>query len=102
MGKNKKGKIMSMPSTPEGYFKSGMARKLPIYECLINKEWADQGLATIMISRKHINENLSWAIFLVDIYCLGVKDCFNRFNLPEVEYLEEKNIASDQFGMALI
>lgn len=99
MSKNKKGKVISMPSTAEGYFESGRARKLPIYECLINEGWEDAGFAHITISRKHVNGNLSWAVFLVDTYCLGVKSCFYIFNEPASAYQEQKESLPDSLEM---
>lgn len=99
MGKNKKGNVISMPTTPEGYFKSGRARKLPIYECLINEGWEEEGFAHITVSRKHINGNLSWGVFLVDTYCLGIKDCFYIFNEAESVYQEQKESLPDILGM---
>lgn len=97
MGKNKKGNVINMPTTPEGYFKSGRARKLPIYECLINEGWEDEGFAHITVSRKHVNGNLSWGVFLVDTYCLGIKDCFYMFNEPESVYQEQMEAFQNDF-----
>lgn len=52
------------------------ARKLPIYECLINPSWKEKGIATILISRRQPNGNLLFGVYLVDVYCLGLKNTF--------------------------
>ena len=51
-----------------------MARNFPFYECLINPSWKDDGLATILISRKQPDGDLTFGLFLVDIFCLGLKN----------------------------
>lgn len=42
----------------------------------------------LVVSRKHINGNLTYAAFLVDLYCLGVKDTTFAFNRSVLEYDE--------------
>lgn len=80
MGKNKTKKVIQMSNSPESYIKS-RARNLPIYKCYINENWAESGFATILISRKHVNGNFTFSVYLVDVYCLGVKDTFYNFNV---------------------
>lgn len=97
--KKKKNNVIPMETTPEGYFKSGRARRLPIYECLINKGWEDNGFACVTVCRKHVNGNLSWSVFLVDTYCLGVKNCFYEFNEPASAYQEQKEVSKGGFDL---
>ena len=52
------------------------ARGYPIHECRINPSWQKKGLATILISRRQPDGNLAFGIFLVDIFCLGLKNTF--------------------------
>ena len=85
--KKKAGKVVQMPLSPENYIRT-RARKLPIGECLINDGWQDCGMATIVISRKHSNGHLTYGLYLVDLYCLGVKDTMYQFNVPGYEYEE--------------
>ncbi len=75
--------------SPEKYIKT-QARKLPIHECLINKDWKENGMCNILISRKHKNGNLTSGVYLVDLYCLGVKDAECAFNQTTSEYNEFK------------
>jgi len=73
MAKNK-GKVIQMLS-PENYIRK-KARMLPIYECWLNNDWEVSGAASIIIARRHTNENITFYLYLVDLYCLGVKDSF--------------------------
>ena len=57
-------------------------------------------MANIIITRRMKAGNLCVGILLVDLLCLGVKDCFYRFNLPQLEYEEFKvdKLGSHQGG----
>jgi hypothetical protein len=93
MSKNKKGKVVQLksnPLTPEKYIKT-QARSLPIAECMISEEWQDTGMCNVIIARKHKTGNYTVGIYLVDLYCLGLKDTDYDFNIdPEdYEYLKE-------------
>ncbi|TLX73229.1 hypothetical protein E9993_15675 [Labilibacter sediminis] len=94
------------PLSPEKYIKT-QARKLPIYECIINSSWKESMMCSILVSRKHKNGNVTGGVFLVDLYCLGVKeaDCiFN--NLPEEyedfkkEYFPEESFEKIDYTLA--
>lgn len=71
--------------SPENYIRQ-RARNLPLYQCLINDGWNDHGIANIIVSREHINGNITACFYLVDLFCLGVKDTFFRFNISKWEY----------------
>ncbi len=62
------------------------AKHFPIYECLVNEDWRDKGLAHILLSRKQPNDQLIIGVFLVDIYCLGLKNTFCNANILLEEY----------------
>ena len=82
----KKGKTIQMQS-PENYIRT-RARNLEIDECLINDNWKESGIANVVVTRKHTNGNFTTGIFLVDLYCLGVKDSMYKFNCGETEHRE--------------
>lgn len=84
--KKSKGKVIQMLS-PENYIKK-KARSLPIHKCWINKNWKSSGKCNIAISRKHNNNNISICHYLVDLYCLGIKDTHYQFNIFENEFLD--------------
>lgn len=73
--------------SPENYIRQ-KARNLPVYECRVNPDWKEVGSASVMIARRHANGNLTFATYLVDVLCLGVKNTYYRFNAEESEYTE--------------
>ena len=85
--KNKKQTLLQL--SPEKYIIT-RARSLPIAECLINEDWKESGLADIIISRQHKSGNYTMGVYLVDMYCLGVKDTFYKYNISQREYAELK------------
>ncbi len=92
MAKHKKGKVLPLKSNefgPEKYIKT-QARSLPIYECIISADWRDVGICNIIVARQHKTGNITAGVFLVDMYCLGVKDAGYYFNLTPDEYEEIK------------
>ena len=62
------------------------ARRGCIYECLINPSWREEGLARILLSRKQLNGNFVFGVYLVDTFCLGLKNTFCNANFPLSEY----------------
>ena len=62
------------------------ANRYPLHECLINDAWQDQGLAQILLSRKQPNGNLVFGVYLIDIYCLGLKNTFCNADISLAEY----------------
>jgi hypothetical protein len=78
----------SQALSPENYIRN-RSRSLPVYECLVSPEWKETGMTHVVVSRSHTNGNITACIYLVDLYCLGVKDCFYLFN-ASMEYYREK------------
>lgn len=68
--------------TPEQYIRT-RARNLPIAACYINEGWKESGLASIIVVRKHTNQNYTFGVYLVDLFALGTKDTFFNFNESE-------------------
>lgn len=77
---------MQMKS-PENYVRT-QARSLPIDTCYINEGWEEVGLAHVIVNRRHVTGNLTYALYLVDTNCLGIKDTWFVFNVTPDE-LEE-------------
>ena len=53
----------------------------PIADCLLSKDFEGDGLASVLLSRKISLGRYAVAVFLVDFWCLGIKDAF--FNVIE-------------------
>ena len=70
---------ISIPSSVEAQIRT-RARNLPIYKCYVTKDWEKAQKASILISRKHTNGNITMCNFLVCLKLYGVKDCVYKFN----------------------
>ena len=91
-------KSSSKPDTPEKYMRT-RARSLPLGECYINSEWEESGMAFILVTRRHVNGNITLGSFQVDLYCLGIKDAFWLFNQPPEVFSDiTKNLAEQSEG----
>jgi len=77
------------------------ARSLPLHQCYITKGWRESGNATVVVARRHTNGHFTIGTYLVDLYCLGVKDTGYYFNV-EKEQLDEILETSQSFGVAMI
>jgi hypothetical protein len=92
MSKKKKGKAYKKKSTMKRLLKPTATQlyhqlvDFPIIESLILKNWQTSGLAHVILVREQPDGKLAFADFLVDIYCLGVKDCFMHVKQPKLVY----------------
>ena len=57
--------------------------KLPVFGCYIGKNWQKEGIGNTAVIRKAFDGSFIAGIYLVDIWCLGVKDAFIRKNLDD-------------------
>jgi hypothetical protein len=69
-------------------------RDAPVHECLMTSELFDVGIGNVILSRKMPGGDIAVGLFLVDVYCLGVKDAFLALR-TEVDYEE---IIDSRFG----
>ncbi|OIN96186.1 hypothetical protein AUJ66_07050 [Candidatus Desantisbacteria bacterium CG1_02_38_46] len=58
----------------------------PVEQCLINSNWQKTGLASMVITRSQKDGKLIVGVFLVDIFCLGLKDTFFNANIPADQF----------------
>lgn len=72
------------PLTPERYIRE-RARLLPIYKCYKGETIGDSREMSMMVIRKHAGGTYTLAAFMLDRWCLGVKDAIWQFNIPEDE-----------------
>jgi len=86
--------------TPENYIRSGKARTLPIYECRLLKDFEETGMTNVSVARAHKNGNLTVGVYLVDLFCLGIKDSMFCFNVSKQEY--EDKIVNASAGMIVV
>jgi len=62
------------------------ARNYPFEGCWIQKDWQDGGLAVIVIARRQANGNIVFGNYLVDTYCLGLKNTFCNADVAPGEF----------------
>ena len=63
------------------------------YEAHIEKNWQEHGLAHVLVMRQHEENSTDMGVFLVDTWCLGVKDAYGECDLTAAaieELLEER------------
>ncbi|MFH1160254.1 MAG: hypothetical protein V1733_04825 [bacterium] len=98
MNKHQKQPLLS----PEKYIRT-RARTLPIGTCYINDNWKESGYATILVTRIHINGNVTHGAYMVDLYCLGVKDSFWKFNEHPKDFHEflDKQQRENDYGIRM-
>lgn len=65
------------------------SRDFPIHECLINPDWQEIGHARITLSRKMSNNNLVFGVYMMDLFCLGLKDTFCNVDFHQLKYETE-------------
>lgn len=59
--------------------------KYPIYECLMPVNLFESGIGNVIVAKKTAEGFIAVSAFLVDVFCLGVKDAFFRL-MTEDEY----------------
>ena len=75
-----------------GIDRAKIVSKCPIFECLIGSLWRTNGQASIIIARINLKNPgfMSISCYLVDMWCLGVKDAFIRHKMSTNEYFAHK------------
>ena len=88
--KNKKRKIAN--KLISNILKSGNKAKdysnYPIYECLVPDGLFDSGIGEIVVARKLANGDIALGAFILDVYCLGVKNAMFKL-ISEDEYINK-------------
>lgn len=54
------------------------ARNYPLYGCWIMEGWQESGITPVVVARKQDTDRIMFAVYMVDYYCLGIKDAFTR------------------------
>jgi hypothetical protein len=79
--------------SPEKYIKE-KARTLPIYECLVSQNEDEYTLTTAVVSRLQPSGKITFGVYLIDMFCLGIKDAFCNCNFSLEQFEEVKERAS--------
>ena len=58
-------------------------------ECWITPDWREKGMASVQVFGHARGGRAAFAAFLVDLWCVGLKDAFGRSDVPELEFRED-------------
>ena len=81
-GKKTQGTLRGLVSSARSI---GLATTSPIHECLIPQELFEGGMGTVVVSRALPDGRIGASFFLLDVFCLGVKNAY-FLALPREEY----------------
>jgi len=95
--KKKQGQAQQFLS-PEKFLRERM-RSVEIGKCYVSDGIWEQGMGHVLVSRKHTGGKVSFGNFLIDTYCLGVKDCMYRLRLEEYEFEDLLDDMEERLGM---
>jgi hypothetical protein len=59
-------------------------------ECWITPDWEEKGMAAIQVLGHTAAGRSAFAAFLVDIWCVGLKDAFGRSDVPASDFREAR------------
>ncbi|MCB0838728.1 MAG: hypothetical protein KDE26_20610 [Bacteroidetes bacterium] len=82
MAKKKKKPSLPQAFSEVRYIKE-KARTFPIDACLYTPGWEESGFCQILITRKQPSGKFMIGFFLVDPWCLGIKNAMYRVNMTE-------------------
>ena len=54
------------------------AREYPFHGCWIMVSWQDEGITPVVVARLQEANRIMFGVYMVDLYCLGIKDAFTR------------------------
>ena len=73
--------------SPEKYITT-RARKLPLGKTYICRHGASEGTYAIIVTREHTGGKLTVGLYLIDMFCTGVKDSFYYFAMDPDDFKE--------------
>src|SRR5438874_4086103 len=67
------------------------ARTFPLLECLISSNWQESnpGLVEILVARQQPDGDICFGVYLVDKFCLGLKNTFANAGFSRTRYENE-------------
>ncbi len=83
--KKKKQIQQSQPISPKKYIMQ-KGRSLPIDSCWILEDWEKVGETPVIVARRHASGKFTIGLYLIDTFCVGLKDSFYHFNIDSQEY----------------
>ena len=69
--------------------------KFPIYECKVLENWEETGISPVYVSRELTKDSYVFISYLVDFWCLGVKDTILKFGVSKRDLSHIYNKSDD-------
>ena len=85
LAKKKQKRKATVKQTTPSMKKAKAYASYPIHECLIPDDLFNSGIGELVVTRRIPNGNIAMSAFVIDVFCLGVKDAMFMV-LPENEY----------------
>ncbi|MCI9607176.1 MAG: DUF1186 domain-containing protein [Muribaculaceae bacterium] len=101
MAKKKHKSTRPQPISPARFMRE-KARTLPIGKCYITDDWQENGIGHLIITRQRPSGNVVYASFLVDTFCLGIKDAAYHHNMTDYDLEEHLDPLRSHFGLSEI
>lgn len=73
--------------SPQEYIRR-RARTLPLGDCYVTSDWQECGEAVACVVRLHPQHTYTVGVYLIDTFCLGVKDSYWYFSIGEQNFEE--------------
>ena len=71
--------------SPERFLKERM-RSIPIGKCYVNNDYMEEGYGNVIVTRVHTGGNISFAVYLIDFWCVGVKHCIYKLRIDDFDF----------------
>ena len=78
-----------------------IAARSPVHECLFSETLFELGIGNVIIAKMMPTNRIGMGVFLLDVYCLGVKNAFYA-NLKLDEYNEKKRKFASESDLEII
>ncbi|SJM90196.1 conserved hypothetical protein [Crenothrix polyspora] len=89
--KQKRAAVVKQVITSMTMDKAVAYAKYPIHECLIPTNLFRSGLGEVIVARRVSNDKVAMGSFVIDVFCLGVKDAlFKVFSEHEYEDIKSR------------
>ncbi|MBN1641943.1 MAG: hypothetical protein JXA09_11975 [Anaerolineae bacterium] len=65
------------------------AGEYPIVGCWTREDWDGAGLTPVVIARRQPDGRIAWGAYIVDLFCLGLKDTYCNVNYSRRRFYDE-------------
>lgn len=87
--------------SPEQFLKQ-KARGLEIGKCYVSDDIEQLGEGYVIVTRTHLGGKTTAGVFLLDTFCVGLKDSFYKLRMDEMEYAELIDRIDESMGLSEI